>query len=585
MGRLRPYSHVLSARLAFLLALALLPLGVVSIIQTRNLQREAEARVEAALIGAARRAASRETELILRTQGVAATLAAGVLSVINDPKACADMMVKVAAVEKTATLVAYIPANGLMTCSNTGAAHDFSGSTRLKALLVVRKPAFSVNRNASISKTSVLGISYPVIGDDDAVLGIISISLPHEAMAALKGSMTGDPNMDAMPVDFWTFDETGALLAADINLDQVTGLLPADRPLIGFVGLSEQVFRATNPTGAMQTYAVVPLVAGQLYLMATWQHVDRPFFQRYADAPYLYPVLMWALSFIVAGLAAELLVNRHIRVLSQSIVNFSKGNRRLEDLDLSAAPGELRELGVAYQSMTETITKGEAELEDIVRQKDVLLREVHHRVKNNLQLIASIMNIQIRHAQTAEAKTLLKSLQNRVMSLATIHRNLYQTAGMDEVRAKDLLPGILRQVLAMSSGTERPFEVKTDIDDIALVPDQAVPLSLLVTEALTNTIKHSGASRSAPGMIRLSLKRSEDNVAMLEVVNSFAETVKDSGDVHAGIGTQLISAFSQQLGGQLLTAVDGSNFRLTLTWNLAARHDDADNGAGDEIPT
>ena len=151
MGRLRPYAHLLSARFAFLLAIALLPLGVVSVIQSRNLQREADARVEAALIGAALRAASRETELILRTQGVAAALAAGVLSVLNDPKACADMMVKVAEVEKTATLVAYIPANGIMTCSNTGVTHDFSGSARLKALLAGRKPAFSVNRNASIS--------------------------------------------------------------------------------------------------------------------------------------------------------------------------------------------------------------------------------------------------------------------------------------------------------------------------------------------------------------------------------------------------------------------------------------------------
>ena len=581
MGQRRPYSHLLSARFAFLLAIALLPLGVVSIIQTRNLQREAEARVEAALIGAALRAASQETELILRTQGVAAALAAGVLSVINDPKACADMMVKVAAVEKTATLVAFIPANGLMTCSNTGATHDFSASPRLKALLADRKPAFTVNRNATISKTSVLGISYPVIGADDTVLGLISISLPHEAMAALKGAMTGDPKMDSMPVDFWTFDETGELLAADIDLDQVPGLLPDNRPLISFVGLSEQVFRSTNPTGTTQTYAVVPLVAGQLYLMATWQHIDLPFFQRYADAPYLYPVLMWALSFIVAGLAAERLVNRHIRVLSQSIVNFSKGNRRLEDLDLSAAPGELRDLGVAYLAMTETITKGEADLEDIVRQKDVLLREVHHRVKNNLQLISSIMNIQIRHAQSAEAKTFLKSLQDRVMSLATIHRSLYQTKGLDEVPAKDLLPDILRQILAMSSGAERPFDVKTDIDDIALMPDQAVPLSLLVTEALTNTIKHSGATRSAPGMIRLSLKRSDRSAVVLEIVNSFADMVPGPGDVHSGIGTKLITAFAQQLGGQLLTTVDGPNFRLTLTWNLATRQDDA----GDEAAT
>ena len=199
------------------------------------------------------------------------------------------------------------------------------------------------------------------------------------------------------------------------------------------------------------------------------------------------------------------------------------------------------------------------------------MREVHHRVKNNLQLISSIINIQVRTAKSGEAKDLLKSLQERIMSLATVHRGLYQTSGLADVKAQELFPDIIRQIMALSSGPDKPFKTEVDIDDIRLVPDQAVPLSLLLAEALTNAMKHAGATREHPGWLRVRLKRQGPTDAMFEVANSRRPDAAPFGDVAAqdtGIGWQLITAFVQQLSGKQDVAVTDDQHHLTITFHV-----------------
>ena len=116
-------------------------------------------------------------------------------------------------------------------------------------------------------------------------------------------------------------------------------------------------------------------------------------------------------------------------------------------------------------------------MEDTIHQKEVLLREVHHRVKNNLQLIASIMSMHLRKARTPETREVIKGLQDRVMSLATIHRELYQTVGVTDVHVDALLGSIARQVCALATGPGRRFETSLSFDSFEMTPDQVVPLS------------------------------------------------------------------------------------------------------------
>jgi len=569
-GANRPYASRLAIRFAIILALALLPAGFIAFFQTNALAEEVQAHSEIALMGATVQSALAETGLIRQMRGMAGGLAAAVPEVLDDPQACNALMRDVQAVEPTASLVAFIPLDGLMTCSTADAPFDFSDLPAFRNVLAAREPAFAVNPGGPISGTSVLGISHPVFDRDGAHIGFVSISLPHNVLKELRFGAFEVRDELTSSVLFWTFDAEGTVLTSNIEPGAVAAQLPGERPLPDFAGTESSVFQARSSGGLMMTYAVVPIVPGELYLMSSFLREAQSLGA--ALAPYLPTLLMWVAGLLGAAVAAEYLVTRYVRTLHRSIISFARGDRRLLALDLKNAPFELDELATAYASMTESVTRSEAELEDLVHQKEVLLREVHHRVKNNLQLISSILNIQIRSTRSDEARVLLKNLQERIMSLATVHRGLYQTSGLADVRARELIPDIVRQIMAIASGPEKPFAVLNDVDDLRLVPDQAVPLSLLLAEALTNALKHAGASRDHPGKLTVRLKRSGGSDAVLEVINSRRDpgaTLPGGATLSAGIGSQLIMAFVQQLGGKLDTGLTEGEHHMKVTFEVA----------------
>ncbi len=582
----RPLASRLAIRFAIILALALLPAGFISLVQTWALEGEVNGRSQAALFGATLQAASAETNLMGRVKGMVGSLAAAVPDLVDDTAACVQLMDEIAKAEPLASVVAFVPVSGLMTCASKGRVHDFSDDPLFQKVRDVEAPYFWVNPHGPVAGTAVLGTSQPVYSRDGKYLGYAVITVSQANLDQLRyTSLTTVGGLRA-PAIFWTFDREGTVLTANVDAEAVAENLPSSQRLQDFLGSQAQAFQAVAASGRQMTYALVPIVSGELYLMsgfptdgATGSFVDRA-------SPYLPTFLMWVAGLIGAGLAAEFLVTRYVRTLHRAIIGFARGDRRLLTLDLKNAPFELDELADAYSAMITSITRSEAELEDSVHQKEVLLREVHHRVKNNLQLISSIINIQIRSTRSDEARGLLKNLQERIMSLATVHRGLYQTSGLADVRARELIPDIVRQIMAMSSGPEKPFITLNDIDDLRLVPDQAVPLSLLLAEALTNAIKHAGASRDHPGTLSVRLKRSGGSDAVLEVSNSMHP--RDAAKARApdsGIGSQLITAFVQQLGGRQESGEGDGDYVLRVMFEVAplsmAENRQAQPGNGD----
>ena len=568
----QPYTARLAVRFALILTLALIPIGFIGIVQTNTLEREVQTRSEAALMGATLKAASAETGLIRRVGGMVAVLAMTAPNVLRDPRACNALMKSVAEQEPAASLVAVVPPSGVMSCSSRGHSIDLSGEPLVHKIIAARAPIFIVNPKGPVSGTSVLGVTHPIFDTQGTYLGYAVVSLPHSRIAELRSSAFDNRVNADVPIAFWTFDAEGTLLTSNVDLDVARGRLPVNRPLPDFIGNESSVFQAADASGRVMTYAIVPIVERNLYLMSSFLPEPSSVLNESGVSAYVPTVLMWLAGLCVAALAAERLVTRHVRTLTRAFVTFARGDRRLEPIDLQSAPAELTELAGAYGAMTESIVRQEADLEDSLHQKEVLLREVHHRVKNNLQLISSIMNIQIRSAKSGEAKALLKALQERMMSLATVHRELYQTSGLADVRARELLPDIVRQIMAISAGPEKPFDVDIDIDDLRLIPDQAVPLSLLLAEALTNAMKFSGATRAAPGRLMVALKRVGGSDAVLTVQNSHTDTMTRDlpPDMQGtGIGSQLITAFAQQLRGKYEFLASEGAYLLKVTFTVA----------------
>lgn len=223
-----------------------------------------------------------------------------------------------------------------------------------------------------------------------------------------------------------------------------------------------------------------------------------------------YATLLALLSGVVAAtFLIHLQLTRPLRHISIQMNAFADGQRGRADTHAERLPAEIRDLNDAFERLAQGVVHHEEMLEAAVRQKDMLLLEVHHRVRNNLQLITSIISMQIRQLTGEELRSVLKELQERVMAVATIHRKIYQTSGLVAVSADELLRDISVQFTNLANGVGQRLVGVVDFDEVHLTPDQAVPLALLLAEVLMSLSRHLAEEAALPVTIKLTMKRDE----------------------------------------------------------------------------
>ncbi|MCR8550151.1 sensor histidine kinase [Salipiger sp. P9] len=566
--RLRPMG--LAARMILFLTLALVPIGVVAYFQTAKLQHETRLRSQLSLVALTEAAAVGERETVLRAQGGAQALGATLaqeLNEIDDLEECSARLSAYLAASPGYSFAALFTADGRIPCSSAGASLDVSEFPRLQALKETPGATAWLNRSAPISKRSVIVVAEPYfLGGELA--GHVLLSVPSALLP--RGQKADVP---AEFEDLVTINEHGEILSSREGGDRVAGLLPADLDLASLVGARAQSFAARSADGTTRVYAAAPLVPGMVHALGIWSRDN-------AEAQAItvsglakaLPLLMWGASVIVAFLAVNRLVIRHIQRLSRRMRSFARSRRLPDQGDQHEMPAELAEMEDDFLAMAEAILRDEAQQENALREKTILLKEVHHRVKNNLQLISSIMNMQIRQAREAETRLVLHRIQDRIRSLATIHRNLYQTEDLGHVDAGRLLADLVQQMAQMTEVSGRPVKVETDLAPLEAVPDQAVPLSLLTAEALTNAMKYAAPPEGAKAArVSVRFQRDEEGRAVLEISNTAARhgtADPEMAGEPAGLGSRLIQAFATQLGGSLEQGMAQGLYRVRVAFAL-----------------
>jgi len=543
-----------------MLAIALLPLMIVSIVKSQAVMNEALARSQAALVGETLRAVRQEVISIERAKSVAQALSRSAPLLLEDPARC-NLMMRETLTDTQFSFAGYLDTTGFLPCSSAAAPFSFSPSATLDALVAGGEPMVAVNEQAPASGTSVFFASHPVFAADGTLAGFTTVSVPHRNL-----QQAGTQNSDAT---FLTLNADGVILTAPGSPSEAEHLLPQ---LAGGAEITTQPvsFSAKDRDGVERLYALVPVVTGELYALSSWP-ADRATGSVYLTSPALFPLLMWLASFVVAWVAASLFVTRPVLRLRTAMRGFAETRRTPLGKSFDAAPRELRDVADTFMGMTDGILRDEAKIEDAMRQKDILLREVHHRVKNNLQLIASIMSLQIRQTRSEEVKPILQSLRDRVNSLATIHRSLYQTTGQADIRMDEHLGEIVKQVVAMGAARQSAVNLTTDLVAIRLNPDQAVPLSLFVTEAITNALKYIGSSTKNPASLHVLLTAARndagEDTAELTVTNTITtkSAIADAAS-SSGLGSQLMEAFAQQLFGTFTATRETDQFRVHMTF-------------------
>ncbi|GGG77988.1 histidine kinase [Salipiger pallidus] len=566
----RMRSMGLAARMILFLSLALIPIGVVAYFQTAKLQQETRLRSQLSLVALTEAAAMSERETILRAQGgaqaIGATLGLELLEG-GDPAVCSNRLQSYLDSSPGYSHSSIMTMDGAMRCTSSGQQLDASDFPRMQYLLKTKKAGAWLNRNAPISRRSVIIVAEPIIQNQE-VLGFVTLSLPSSLLPSPGASKVPDSFEDIV-----TVNAQGEILSSREGVDDVAGLLPENLELASLVGGRAQSFAARSADGDTRVYASAPLVPGMVQAVGIWS-------QDNAEAQAItvsgiakaLPLLMWAASVIVAFLAVNRLVIRHIKRLSRRMRTFAQARRIPEYRTDLVMPAELAEMEDDFLDMAEAILRDEAQQENALREKTILLKEVHHRVKNNLQLISSIMNMQIRQAGTDETRFVLHRLQDRVRSLATIHRNLYQTEDLGHVDAGQLLDELVQQMTQMSDREGGGVKVTTDVVHAEAVPDQAVPLSLLTAEALTNALKYA-APRAGESAATAHVHFSHDaqGLAVLRICNSAGPGAGKQSTLRTepvGLGSRLIQAFATQLGGELEQEQDGETYMVRVVFQI-----------------
>ena len=529
----------LDVRLAALLGLALLPIGIIAMVQTYRVIDEADRNAEAALVGATLTAATVERESILRVRG-AAQIAARILpSLLDDPADCSARAAAFVSETQNITFAGMVSIDGVNICGSDGIGTDLTSSQIYQNFL--ENPSPSVDAViGKISGRSVVVVTEPYRLDGE-IAGYVALSVPQNTL-----QLNHDQN-DLSPLFATAFTSEGTVLWTAESEQTLSGELPAEDRITDLVGSDPSSFRAEARNGKSRFYTVAPLVPDELYALAIWPQSAVRTAGLTAASAILFPLLMWMVSIGVAYFAVHRLVVRHIRYLRLRIRAFTANRRIMPPQYGSDTPADLREVIEAFHQMTERIVRDEADLENSIHEKDVLLKEVHHRVKNNLQLIASMMNMQLRKATEFETKFVLRRLQDRVLGLATIHRNLYQASVLSRVDTAHLIRELVNQTVTSSNASEQGVSISIGVDDVALYPDQAVPLSLLVAETVTNALKYVGTPPSGSPWIELTLREEEDGSVTLRVTNSTGPYTNDEAQISTGLGQQLMQAFAMQL--------------------------------------
>ena len=190
-------------------------------------------------------------------------------------------------------------------------------------------------------------------------------------------------------------------------------------------------------------------------------------------------------------------------------------------------------------------------MEQSLKEKEILLKEVHHRVKNNMQVVSSILNLQSSYVSDEYALTLLKESQNRIKTMAYIHESLYQNKSFTSVNFSEYVQTLVNNIIQSYSYSKEKIILEVNVEKITLSLDSSIPVGLIINELVTNSIKH-GFPGSRRGKITLNLK-CENNFVFLELKDDgvgFASDI-DFENSHS-LGLQLVNTLIEQIDGRFI---------------------------------
>lgn len=541
----------LRAQVAILLAAAMLPVGGLSLSQgISNYTETIRLRQETFTLEALQ-AGKLEQAAIQRAFGALAALNSQIDT--DAPRtACQTVFKNYTASTPGATLIGYVNNNGIMQCAVPEAEEGLNYSTYIGTA----RRSVTARESRSGPEEQVLILTDRIYGDGEA-RGALVMSVHSSYLTWVAR------NRDLAPEARFAIVTRDGVSIANSHGDDLNWL-PEAPQLNRVLTAGDQVVEAYSRHGAERIFAIAPLFEQDIFAVAGWpeKSVAKSLGVR-AMLVIALPILMWAMAIIVAYIAVDRLALRHILYLDRLVGAYGRSGRPLRARGMRDAPTEIAKLGASFDAMVEEIETRKRVLVDAVAEKEILLREVNHRVKNNLQMVSSLMSLQIREATTDHERIALERLQERIHGLAAVYRKIYESENMSEVRLDQLIAEIAKSLADTSAIDEGRIALSFDLHPVTTKPDRAVPITLFATEAIVNAFKHALA-HAPVGSLRITLVEHE-NTLELGIVNSLPEKRPDAEDGRRGIGQRLSQGFAAQLRGTVDRVEGDGTYQVTLT--------------------
>ncbi|MCZ7659244.1 MAG: HAMP domain-containing protein [Xanthobacteraceae bacterium] len=257
---------------------------------------------------------------------------------------------------------------------------------------------------------------------------------------------------------------------------------------------------------------------------------------------------IFTLAAMLAILGAQLTVVRPIRDLRDFADALAGGDLKARPPESKRSASELRALARRFGAMAATLEERQAQVAEAMHQKDMLLKEVNHRVKNSLQLVASLLGLQLSQIKDPEARRQFEEAGRRINTVASIHQRLYQDENVDRVAFDRFLRDLCTD-LGSVYGHER-ITIACDVTPCHLDTGRVIPVALIINELIANAFKYS-FPQGASGSIRVDCREEPGAVVTSVSDDGVALPAGFDPGKSAGLGMRMIVALTRQLRGTL----------------------------------
>ena len=534
---------------------ALLPIGILSVTQALSALNYSRTLIGTGLVTSALATAARERDPFTISKQALQRLSKDPV-VLAGNSGCRDALKAEYGSNPALINLARSDAAGRVRCSVLPFDPGTNFATETWWQRGIKAPRFTISAPVfgPISKKRILIAMQPVTATNGSNDGAVTIAIDA---SWLERSMADSELSNGAAVAI--VDQSGAVI---LTSDKRS--LPRFDIKRGTAKVAE--VRASNQVAWM--YAVAPLYDRALYVVYAepTEHLMATSVKQ-ARINLLLPIIALLMASLAIWLGTSRLVLRWLDALSALADQFAKGDFTGDADKFARAPRELALLSADLHSMARDIETRDHALQAALDAKTALTHDIHHRVKNNLQIVSSLLTLQAGKLRDPAAREALGQTRARIGALAQIHRLLYEESHESDhgnVNIASLLNALCSQLRALHRGqTHVHLICKAALQTVPI--NNAVPLTLFAVEAVTNAYRH-GFSAGQTGNITLDFAviANEATLSVTDTGCGFAEAEQTNS-----MGGQLMEAFAQQLGGVLQSqTAPNMGTRVTLTYPL-----------------